>query len=170
MDGQSLMMRCRDAIRQGGSTFGYELTREIRLCEQGLDSVSTLRLSVPWNHPVTWFAHPFFAQSGGEATGFVFAGEVVTNGPLTRDSGGAYRLPPQGGLGNVLGLWGDTRPILCRLDEALGGGVVSVQVDRPLDHAVIYASPLASSVEPQLARIWKDGEQASWTIRYRWLG
>jgi hypothetical protein len=67
----------------------------------------------------------------------------------------------------VLGLWGHVGPIFCHLDTAQGSRILSVQSDRPFDHVVLYASPLAASCEPYLARAWKNGETAGWTIRYR---
>ena len=78
-------------------------------------------------------------------------------------------MPTAGGLSNVVGLRGRDVETVCRLDDALGGGAVSVTMDRPTDHLVMYASPMVASVEPQLARSWKNGEEASWEVRYRWL-
>jgi hypothetical protein len=46
---------------------------------------------------------------------------------------------------------------------------MSLQLDRPLDHAVVFATATACSVEPKLARAWTHGETAEWTLSYRWL-
>lgn len=161
-----------DEYDYGKSRIGYRLRRTIRLMEDGLLSQTTLRLAVPWNCPVAWFAHPFFAQTRGDATRFGMPPGAVVAGGRDPGTGGAdgIRLPEQGGLVNVVGLWGVRAPVTCHLDPDLGGGCVTVEVDRPLDHVVLYASPRAASVEPQLARSWKNGEEASWSIRYRWGG
>lgn len=162
-----LEMTTSDEYDYGPTRIGYQLRRTIRLMEDGLLSHTTLRLDVPWNVPVAWFAHPFFAQTRGDATRFSLPqGAVVLGGGEVGEEG--VRLPEEGGLRNVVGLWGVLAPVVCHLDPALGGGRMTVAVDRPLDHAVLYASPRAASVEPQLARSWKNGEEASWSVRYRW--
>lgn len=161
----AIRMAAEDRVERAAAAYAYRLERTIRLDETGLTSHSRLTLEVPWNHPLTWFAHPFLAQTRGDATAFHL--------PTTRDGTGAraedaagLRLPPAGGLTNHLGLWGATGPIHCELDPALGGGRISIHLDRPLDHVVLYASPTAASPEPQWARAWKNGETDDWSLRY----
>ena len=47
---------------------------------------------------------------------------------------------------------------------------MSLQLDRPLDHLVLYASDLVASPETKIMRAWREGEEAEWTLRYRWAG
>ena len=162
----AVTMACRDAIEQGGKAIGYELVRSVCIEDDGLSSTTRLTLHVPWSHPMGWFAHPFFAQTAGDATGFALPGGAEVLSGLRKD-GPLWRLPADGGLGNVVGLWGSREAIGLALDPALGGGRVELTLDRPLDHLVVYASRRAASPEPQLARAFKDGETASWTLRYR---
>jgi hypothetical protein len=162
-------LACRDSLDGSGSNLGYELERTVEVRADGLDCTTRLTMAVNWNQPVFWFSHPFFAQTAGDRTGFSLPGTPAVDGPFTRDTEGCLHLPAEGGLVNITGIWGQRGAILCHLDPALGGGVLSVEVDRPLDHAVLYASPRAASPEPQLARAWKNGETAAWTVRYRWF-
>jgi len=166
---RSLEMRCADTLQRGKQTFGYELTRALYLHDAGLDSLTSLRLHVPWNQPLIWHTHPFFAQTDSGATGFTFPGQPQVSGPLALRHDGFWHFTDSEGVASVLNLWGERGPIICHLDPQLGGGRVGITLDRPLDHIVIYASPLAASPEPYLAHCFKDGEETSWTISYRWL-
>lgn len=167
-DANHVTQRCTDQIERNNTRYAYRLTRTIRLTPDGLDATTDLTLRLSWNAPIFWFTHPFFAQTQGDATGFIPpAPATLTGSPLTRDAAGALHLPAAGGLANAVGLWGATGPVRCLLDPRLGGGVMDVAVNRPMDHLVLYASPLAASCEPQLARAWKDHENAQWTVSYR---
>jgi hypothetical protein len=146
---------CRDELTIGNRHFGYELERRITLQESGLISASTLTLQVPWSEPVAWFSHPFVPQHRGDATRIQLPGGARNLPELSED----------GGFGTVSGLWGSSGPIILGLD---GGGSLAMELDRPLDKAVVYASKRACSVEPYWCRAWPGGERASWALTYRW--
>ena len=147
----------------------------------GLDSTTRLTLLAQrWqSHPITWFAHPFFAQDSLDGTAIGLPGTPTVDGTLVRGPDGLYRVgehtgrgadpgAPQG-RGVVSGLWGERGPFVVHLDQRRGGGRLAIQVDRPLDHAVVFATSSACSLEPKLARAWPHNETAEWTISYRWL-
>ena len=167
-----LVMRTRDAIWRRGHEFAYELTRTVRLRDDGLDSITTLALRTPWNHPLSWFPHAFWAQTALDATGYTLPDAAIATGSAVKDPDGFWRLRTRSGIGGsavVTGLWGHCGAIDCRLDPALGGGTVRMAIDRPWDHLVLWASPSATSAEPQLARMWPRQDTASWTMSYTWL-
>lgn len=169
-----LVMRTRDAIWRRDVEFAYELTRTLRLRDDGLDSTTTLALRTPWNHPVSWFPHAFWAHTAPDATAYVLpAAATVPQGGAELGADGCWRVrgrPQFGGVSVVTGLWGHQGAIECRLDPALGGGAMRLAVDRPWDHVVLWASRCASSAEPQLVRLWPRNDTASWTLSYTWLG
>ena len=167
-DDRSVVMHCSDRIEQDKTVYAYDLIRTVRLSDDGLDSASELRMQVPWNHPMEWFAHPFFAHTGADRTGFELPGRPTIIGPMAPDASGLWRLPPYESLAAAVDIWGTVAPVILHLDPKLGGGKLSVQVDRPLDHLVLYCSPRVASPETKIMRAWRDGEQTSWTIRYRW--
>lgn len=162
-----------DLLLENGKPYGYTLTRRIALTDDGLDSTTTLTLRAEsWlMHPITWFAHPFFAQEGIDATAISYPGEPSVSGPMARGADGSWRMSglPQG-RSVATGLWGERGALVAHLDAKAGGGRLSIQLDRPLDHAVVFATGRVFSIEPKLARAWVHGESASWTLSYRWLG
>jgi len=163
---QTLQMSCSDEMSYGNQRIAYQLIRRVQLQEDGLDSRTELQLEVPWNLPVAWFAHPYVPQPSGEATTFVFpqgASDPHRDVSLER-----FSFAAEGGLQNVVGLWGANEAIRMELDELAGGGCLDLQLDRPLDHVVLFATRQAASPEPQLCRAWKNGERSAWTLRYRW--
>lgn len=158
--------RCADAVMIGGKRFGYRLERRLRLDDDGLASTTRLHLDCPWSQPLAWFAHPFIAQADGAGTGLDLAGgEPQKN--LQRGADGLWRCPAAGGFTPVTGLWGRRAILALHLDHRQGGGRLDLDLDKPLDKAVVYATPLAMSVEPYWCRAWQDGEAAEWTLRYR---
>ncbi len=171
-----------DVLLENGKPYGYTLCRRVALREDGLDSTTTLTLRIEsWlTHPVTWFAHPFFAHDGIDATAITFPGDgaqpgnqvgPTLTGPMARSEDGRWRMSgvPQG-RAVATGLWGERGALVVHLDTKAGGGRMALQLDRPLDHAVMFATARVFSVEPKLARAWVHGETASWTLSYRWLG
>jgi hypothetical protein len=66
-------------------------------------------------------------------------------------------------------VWGRQVPLTVHLDPALGGGRVAIALNAPLDHAVVWASDHAFSVEPKISKVLADGETLSWSVRYRYL-
>lgn len=147
---ESVTMRCEDTLGQ----FGYELSRTITVQDDGVESRTTLQLTCPWSHPVYWFAHPFFAHRDGTRTKLHLPANYQANFTMTAD----------GGFGAVTNVWGNADPLVLDLD---GGGRLRIEVSRPLDKLIVYATRLAFSVEPYLARAWHDGERAEWSLRYR---
>jgi hypothetical protein len=166
-----IAMRTRDAIWRRGVEIAYELTRTVALRDDGIDSTTTLSLRTPWNHPVSWFPHAFWAHRSLDGTGYTLPPGATPTGDLTRDPDGSWRPRSHRGwaLAVVTGVWGHSGAIDCALDPRLGGGTVRMRLDRPWDHAVVWASLHASSAEPQLGRIWPRDDTASWTIAYDWL-
>jgi len=167
-----LVMRTRDLIWRRGQEFAYELTRAVRVRDDGLDSTTTLALRTPWNHPLSWFPHAFWAHTALDATGYALPAAATPTGNVIQDAQGLWRLRPSGGeqgIAVVTGLWGHCGSIDCQLDAALGGGAVRMTLDRPWDHVVLWASRRATSAEPLLSRIWPRNDTASWTIGYTWL-
>ena len=167
-----LTMRCHDTILRQGGMFGYHLERTLRLHDDGLESHTTLMLTCPWNHPVSWFPHPFFAQNAVDETAYRLPASASLVGQLSCGDDGLARLAlgkGWGASGQAHAVWGHRGTIDCHLSPARGGGVVRMEISWPWDHVVVWASRFASSVEPQLGRIWPRREQASWSVRYRWL-
>ncbi len=172
-----------DGVDGPSGAISYELERTVRVLADGIESRTTLALSCPRlrQHPISWFAHPFFAQSTLGATSVAVAGAELVHSTapqggfggrpsgLARDAAGCWRFGdgmPRATLG---GLWGSTPELLVHLDPAVGGGQVGITVDRPLDHLVVWGSDHVFSPEPKLCRMWLDGERASWGVRYRFL-
>ena len=158
----------------------YTIERTVRVLPDGVESRTTLHLSCPRfvQHPISWFAHPFFAQSALGATSITAPGAELVHttrngggGPgattLARDDRGQWRFTAGNSRATLGGLWGASPELITHLDPTLSGGRVSVQVDRPLDHLVVWANDLVFSPEPKICRLWLDGERASWAIRYR---
>jgi hypothetical protein len=146
----SITMRCRDELRE----FGYQLSRTVTVHDDGLESRTALQMTCPWSHPVYWFAHPFFAHRDGTKT--------ILH--LPNGSRADYALTADGGFGAVTNVWGNTEPLALELD---GGGRLQIELNRPLDKLIIYATRRAFSVEPYLSRAWHTGERAEWCLRYR---
>jgi hypothetical protein len=166
-----LTMRCQDEVRRAGRRFGYELERSIRLHDDGIESATTLQMMCGWNHPMSWFPHPFWAQDEVTETAYRLPAAGTLVGELARGDDGLVRLGENAwsSAGQVHGVWGHRGDIDCHLSAAHGGGVMRLELDRPWDHVVVWANRRASSVEPQLGRIWPQRERAGWTVRYRWL-
>ncbi|MEI8141035.1 MAG: hypothetical protein WCI03_14360 [bacterium] len=185
-DERHVRMQCRDRVVTGGTEFEYELIRDVRLSEEGLASSSTLRMQMPWAHPMGWYAHPFFLHGAANCTGFELPGqpEVQCLGPhssrgwgltdtptMRRDEHGVhYFTDATESLASVTNLWGERGPVVLHLDPALGGGRLALQLDRPLDHLVLYASDQVASPEMKISRCWREGEKSNWTLRYSWPG
>ena len=177
-----LTMSTLDGIEAGEFSVTYRLERTVRLHDDGVESITTLtlrggRLS---QHPLSWFAHPFFAQTKRSATAVTVPGAefiMPTSHPprwrndagtLQQQTDGRWRFAQEGASRSVLGnLWGSTTAVDIDLDPALGGGRVNMTLNRPLDHVVVWAAEHAFSPEPKLCRLWLDGETASWAVRYR---
>ena len=177
-DENHVTMRSNDGTDHGNGAIRYELERTVRLHDDGLESITTMTLRCPRlaHHPIGWFAHPFFAQTSLSATAATIPGAKIVTGTaqnppaecLSHGSDGRWRFAPSGFSRSTLGnLWGTTPTITVDLDPALGGGQVSINVDRPLDHLVVWGAGHVFSPEPKLSRLWLDGETASWAIRYR---
>lgn len=167
------VMRCRDAIARDGAEIAYELTRTVRVRADGLDSTTTLALRTPWNHPLNWFPHAFWAHSRADATAYRLPDHATATGMVERDAEGWWRVRPRrpiGGLGIAKGVWGHVGPVDCRLDDALGGGAVRMTPSYPWDHVVLWASPMSTSAEPILARMWPRDDAATWSVAYTWIG
>lgn len=181
-DGRGLAMEVEDDDLDLDWQYGYHLRRELVLEDDGLVSRSTLTLRCrrAWQAAVSWFAHPFLAHTAADRTAFDCGpGRPVDPTPhpvhgappqaVERGADGLWRL--RHGTRSVLGgLWGSRQPLVVHLDPALGGGRLALELDAPLDHAVLWASRQVASLEPKLARWWPDGETATWTLRYRFLG
>jgi hypothetical protein len=151
--GNFVTMSCRDQLGE----FGYLLTRSVTVHHDGIESRTALTIQCPWSQPVYWFAHPFFAHRDGTRTALHLPAGVQAG----------YRLTADGGFGPVTGIWGHTQPLTLDLD---GGGKLQVELNRPLDKLIVFATRQAFSVEPYIARAWHNGEAADWSIRYRLLG
>lgn len=164
----SLRMRCRDEVSIGKAGYTYELDRQVTVLPDGIESRTRLWIQCPWSHPLVWFAHPFFAQRDGSGTALRLPAGAERGASLhASDEPGKLILQEGGGFGSVTGLWGSVRPVELELDSRTGGGVVSIEVSRPLDKWVVYGTRQVFSVEPYLARAWHDDEEAEWTVRYR---
>ncbi len=162
-----LIMTTQDQIEYGSTALGYWLRRRVYLNENGLTSATTLKLHAPWNVPMAWFAHPFVPQERGDRTRFVFPEGATLMQPEPQPAR-EFRFPAEGGLMNVTGLWGSRDAVLVDCDTECCGGTLSISLDRPMDHLVLFATETAASPEPQLSRAWKNGETACWSIRYQW--
>lgn len=177
-----VVMRSDDALESDHWKVGYDIVREVRVHDDGVESRTTLtlRCAAMMQHPVSWFAHPFFRQTAVGATSLDAPGTLIQRTPmpprrgpnfgpsaLARGEDGRWRFGegyPRAVLGD---LWGLSPELQVHLDPALGGGRVGITVDRPLDHLVVWANELVFSPETKLCRLWQDGETASWSIRYR---
>ena len=169
----SLAMRCRDGAEIGGVEYRYELERRIIVHPYGPESRTRLSIKCPWSHPVFWFAHPFFSHQDGSGTTFrIPEGADLSPGLRTsteRDLPDRFATSKSGGFGPITGMWGWPHPIEVELDSRFGGGTVSMEVSKPLDKLVVYATTRVFSVEPYIARAWHEEEEAEWSIRYRFF-
>jgi hypothetical protein len=169
--------RTADTLRRRQQRIGYRLERTIALDAQGLASTTTFTLEAPIARqlplPLTWYAHPFVRQTQAGATAFRLPDEAIRQAdppaPIpvpagaTRGEDGLWRVADNGRLA-FAGLWGRRAPIAVHLQ---GGGILDLDLDRPLDHLVLWSNDRAASVEPKLAHAWLHGETATWTLRYR---
>lgn len=178
-----ITMRTRDMAEGPGWLVAYTLERTVRVHEDGVESTTTLGLESPpfAQHPISWFAHPFFAQTALGASAITIPDATIINrtrrpmsrfgfapGNLIKGEVDDWRFSgPGSNRATIGGLWGTTPTLRVALDPALGGGQVSLQLDRPLDHLVVWAGETVFSPEPKLCRLWLDGEVASWSLRYR---
>ena len=167
----SIVMRCRDGAAIGKADYAYELERRVAVHTDGLESRTRLFIKCPWSHPVFWFAHPFFAHQDGAGTSLRIPESADPSPglhtPAAGDAPTHLTTSKSGGFGPITRLWGWPHPIEVELDMRLGGGTVSMEVNKPLDKLVVYATPRVFSVEPYIARAWHNEEEAEWGIRYR---
>jgi hypothetical protein len=129
--------------------------------------------------PLTWYAHPYFAQTTANATGFALpeAARLMAvpkgffgfknHDTAARGSDGLWRLESGGSRAVFAGLWGSREPSRIHLAD---GGILEVGLDVPLDHIVLWASDDGACIEPKIARTWLHGEESTWSISYRWVG
>lgn len=153
-----------------GQRFGYVLEREVELVDEGLVSRTrlTLRAEAWQGHPLVWYAHPFVPQSRIDGTALRLPATATVLGPLQQGQDQRWRMTgAEDGRAVVSNLWGHRDALVQDLDPAVGGGTLAIAADRPLDHAVVYATPQACSLEPKLARGMTHGETTAWSITYR---
>ena len=169
---RSLTMCTQDTFSNQGAIYGYRLERRVALHDDGLESTTKLTLLAEnWQgHAITWFAHPFFAQDAVSDTALAFPGTPAVSGPLACGPDGRWRMQEHQGRAVITNLWGSREPIVVHLPGARGGGSIALDLDRPLDHAVAFATHQVTSVEPKLARYFTHNETAQWTLRYRFQG
>jgi hypothetical protein len=178
----SAVFRTADTLRRPmRNRIGYQLERRVQLQDDGLVSTTTFTLHAGSQRfvPISWYAHPFFAQRSAQGTGFALPATAQlmpthkgfaffrSPGSAIRGDDGLWRLEGQGSRAVFAGLWGSREPSRVHLD---GGGALELALDAPLDHIVLWASDVGASIEPKLSRTWVHGETASWSIAYRWLG
>jgi hypothetical protein len=169
-----IVMRCHDALTTAsGQNYAYQLVRTIELTEQGLLSHSQLRIQCPWAVTLAWFPHPFFAHEDGTGTRYQLPAQShALSGKfpaLPIDAAGMVTAPVKGGLGVYTNVW--RLPVTrfpIQLDARRGGGMVTLEVDYPVDKLVAFATQHAGSLEPYWARFWHNGESADWSVRYLW--
>jgi hypothetical protein len=175
------VFRTEDSIRlPQRNRITYQLERRISLQDDGLVSSTTFTLHANMQRylPLAWYAHPFFAQKNVQGTGYelpaaarlmpapkLFPG-MRSMGTAVRGEDGLWRPEPPGARAVFAGLWGCREPSRVHLD---GGGILEMSLDVPLDHIVLWAGEHGSSLETKIARTWVHGEQANWTVRYRWV-
>ncbi len=165
----AIHMEAADRLSVGDRRWGWHLRRTVRLHDDGLEVRTWMALTVPWCDPIVWFAHPFIAQSRGDGTRIRLPPGALPPRGFAVDGDGWARRDPARGFGAVTGVWGREATVDLALDPAEGGGRLRIAVDRPLDKLVLFATERACSPEPFWARAWHDGEEAEWTVRYRWL-
>jgi hypothetical protein len=166
----SLVMRCRDEVMVGDSGYKYELDRHVIVHPDGVESRTRLWVMCPWSHPVIWFAHPFFAHCDGCGTALRSpSGALPSQSLHASDEAERIMVQEGGGFGAVTGLWGQLAPLELELDTRIGGGLVRIEVSKPIDKLVVFATPRVFSVEPYISRAWHDDEEAEWSVRYRFV-
>lgn len=173
------VFRTRDSLRRPmNGRIAYQLERTIRLIGDGLQSTTTFACDVGMLRmlPLSWYPHPFIAQSRHDATAFALPAAAVAMptprfwfgrqhfASAAKGDDGLWRLEGEGGRAVFGGLWGCREASSLHLD---GGGVLDVALDAPLDHIVLWASASGASIEPKLARTWVHGERATWSVSYR---
>jgi hypothetical protein len=169
------VFRTRDTLKPW--KIGYELERRVRLVDDGVISTTSLALRSVWPalQPISWFAHPFFRQGRLDGTaielpvGATLLPELDRFGRVQkpgaeRGADGRWRMAASDVRATIGGLWGATDAGVVHLD---GGGRVRLELDRPLDHVVLYGNTGIFSPEPKWGRTWPHGESATWTLRYR---
>ncbi len=174
--------RTEDGLRMPyRNRLAYELTRTVRLQDDGLVSTTTFKLRAGMQRfvPLTWYAHPYFAQTTATATAFALpeAARLMAvpkgffgfknHDTAVRGEDGLWRMESGGSRAVFAGLWGSREPSRIHLAE---GGIVEVGLNVPLDHIVLWASEDGACIEPKVARTWLHGEESTWSISYRWVG
>lgn len=160
---QHCRWRCDDSQRIGEHVVGYRLERTVRLQGPTLLSQTELTVRCPWSEPVIWFPHPYLPQADGDGT----VVDLPSGATIAGQRAARWQPAAEGGFAVATGVWGYDGPIQIGLDPRLGGGRLTMQLDRPIDKLVLWANHQASAVEPYLARAWAAGETATWSLRYR---
>jgi hypothetical protein len=167
----AVRMSCSDQVLCGEHRFGYALSRTIEVDDDGVRSSTRLLVDCPWNTPVAWFPHPFFAQQGLDDTALRFPGGHLELGDalLHEDEKGwrfagktaskLTRFEPDNGIGFTVAY----------LKRSQSDRVIEMNCDYPVDHVVVFGTEQAMSVEPQYVRTWPEGMEKEWSVRYRVL-
>lgn len=177
------VMRTADQLRLSAQgQIGYRLERAVRLLDDGLLSTTTLTIEGRGPNtgsvPLAWFAHPFFAQSRFDGMAVALPpgarllpnprrGDGIIHPSAQAGDDGLWRISAEGGRAAFAGMWGSREPITVHPE---GGGTLAVALDVPLDHVVLWACACGGSIEPKWSRTWLNGETATWSTRYRWVG
>ena len=166
----ALAMEVADGAIIDGKTFSYQLHRTLRLDPSGITSETRLKVRCPWSHTLCWYPHPFFASSACDKTAFHLPAPAHLPACHKLSDDGLFRLAPTCPTAiAATGVWGCRQPLNVHLDPAHGGGGIQMDPSYPLDKIVLWASPYVASLEPYWCRAWHDGEDAAWSISYRWL-
>lgn len=163
---QVIHMKTQDEIAYSSSRVAYTLEREVELFSEGVRSHTTLAVESPWNTPVSWFPHPFLAQSRLDETGLTFAQamERLDGTPLENHNG---RLSYPAGLESQLSRYLPTSLQPFEMTYQSSRFTVEMKTSYPTDHVVLFGTPRVISAEPQFSRTWPSGHTSSWTVEYR---
>ncbi len=109
----------------------------------------------------------FLRQEAVGDVAIAFPEGAEPQAPLARGADGRWRMAENPGRAEVTGLWGARGPIRYLRPPAQGGGELAMELDRPMDHVVVFATAQACSAEPKIVHVLTQGDRMEWSVSYR---
>jgi hypothetical protein len=159
--------------RQEAAGFACELSRKVELRDRAVVSATQLTNVGPTALNLQWFAHPFWALSGGRARVNLPDGTTLPENPgFAVDAAGVltFRRPfvtPKDDQFALLSL-PPGRPLAVTLDHPFLPGV-AFSTDFAPDECPVWANARTISVEPYLNLAIPPGETRHWSAEHRFL-
>ncbi|MSU23831.1 MAG: hypothetical protein EXS32_08415 [Opitutus sp.] len=156
--------------RQAAAGFSYELSRKIELRDRTITSFTQLTNVGDAPLALEWFAHPFWALTGGRARAVLPAGTTIPDNPgfaVAADGALTFQRPftaPRDNQFALLALPRD-RELNVTVDHPKLSRVTFAASFVPVE-CPIWANSHTVSVEPYLALNLAPGETRHWHVRH----